>query len=83
MKLTYQKLGVVKYNAFSEMGGKLSFAIAMLNQKNDGFILNAMHSSDGCYTYAKEVVNGESFIVLGEEEKQALDMALQADLMKK
>ena len=42
-----------------------------------------MHSSDGCYTYAKEIVNGESFIVLGEEEKQALDMALQADLMKK
>lgn len=75
---TFQKIGLVKYDAFSEMGGKLSFAIALLNKQNNGFVINAMHSSDGCYTYAKEIVNGESFIALGEEERKALDQALQS-----
>lgn len=53
---TYQKVGLVKYNAFNEMGGKLSFSLALLNRKNDGFILNAMHSREGCFTYIKEII---------------------------
>ena len=73
----YQKIGVVKYDAFQEMGGKLSFAIALLNDKNDGVLVNSMHSSrEGCFTYAKEIIHGESFVVLCEEEKQALEIAL-------
>ena len=78
MKLTYQKLGVVKSNAFSEMGGKLSFALAMLDKENNGFVMNAIHSSDGCYTYVKEIVKGESYVVLGEEEKEALRQAVNS-----
>lgn len=75
---TYQKLGVVKYDAF-EMGGKLSFALALLNEKNDGFIINCMHSTrEGCYTYVKEIIKGESFVILAEEEKEALDRAMNA-----
>ncbi len=74
--LTYQKIGIVKYDAFKETGGKLSFALAMLNDNNDGFILNSMHSSrEGCYTYIKEVIKGEAFVVLAEEERLALDEA--------
>jgi len=74
---TYQKIGIVKYDAFQEMGGKLSFVIALLNDKNCGVLVNSMHSSrEGCFTYAKEIINGESFVVLCDEEKQALDMAL-------
>lgn len=73
--LTLKKVGIVKYDAFNEMGGRLSFAVALLNEKNDGFIINAMHSREGCYTYIKEIINGESYIILGEEEKQALDEA--------
>lgn len=73
---TYQKIGLVKYNAFDDMGGKLSFSLAMLNRKNDGFVLNAMHSREGCFTYIKEVINGNTIIVLSEEEKEALEMAL-------
>ena len=77
---TYQKIGIVKYDAF-DMGGKLSFALALLNDKNDGFIINSMHSTrEGCYTYAKEIIKGESFIVLAEEEKQALEMAVNSKL---
>ncbi len=74
---TYQKVGLVKYNAFNEMGGKLSFSLALLNRLNNGFILNAMHSREGCFTYSKEIVNGKSVIVLSEEEDEALQMALQ------
>lgn len=76
MEYCYQKLGIVKYDAFSQMGGQLSFCLALLNEKDDGFILNSVQSSEGCYTYTKEVKKGECAITLGEEEKQALDQAI-------
>jgi hypothetical protein len=76
MGATFQKIGMVKYDAFHEMGGKLSFSIALLNYTNDGFILNAMHSREGCYTYIKEIVKGNSILVLGTEEKEALEIAM-------
>lgn len=79
LKNTFQKIGMVKYDAFHEMGGKLSFSLALLDQKNDGFIINAMHSREGCYTYIKEIVNGNSIIVLADEEKEALDIAMGAN----
>nr|WP_296267097.1 DUF4446 family protein [uncultured Merdimonas sp.] len=72
----YQKMGIVKYDAFNEMGGKLSFAIAMLDGNNSGWIINAMHSREGCYTYVKEILKGESFVELAEEEAEALDKAI-------
>ena len=82
LKNTFQKVGMVKYDAFHEMGGKLSFSLALLDQKNDGFIINAMHSREGCYTYIKEILNGNSIIVLAEEEKEALGIAMGTDKKK-
>lgn len=79
LKGTFQKVGLVKYDAFQEMGGKLSFSLALLNQINDGFIINAMHSREGCYTYIKEIVKGESYVELAEEEAEALDKAIFED----
>lgn len=76
MEYTYQKCGIVKYDAFQQMGGKLSFSLALLNERNDGFILNSVHSSDGCYSYTKEIVGGECKISLGEEEENALKLAM-------
>lgn len=73
---TLNKTAIVKYDAFKEMGGKLSFALAMLDQENSGFVMNAIHSREGCYTYIKEIVKGESYIALGEEEKEALRQAV-------
>ena len=73
---TTNKIGIVKYDAFPDVGGKLSFALAMLDESNSGFVLNAIHSREGCYTYVKEIVNGESYIVLGQEEKDALRQAV-------
>lgn len=73
---TYQKIGIVKYDAFKEIGGTLSFVLVLLTKENDGFILNSMHSnSEGCYTYIKEVKGGEVFVALSEEERQALENA--------
>lgn len=77
MKMTVQKTGIVKYDAFNEMGGKLSFALAMLNGNNSGFVLNAMHSREGCYTYIKEIIDGKSYIPLGGEEQEALNQAME------
>lgn len=77
MKSTFQKVGLVKYDAFHEMGGKLSFSLALLNKINDGFIINAMHSREGCYTYIKEIIDGNSIIALADEEQEALNMAMK------
>lgn len=79
MKFAFQKVGLVKYDAFNEMGGKLSFSLALLNETDDGFVMNAVHSREGCYTYIKEIVAGNSIIVLAEEEQEALDMAKEAN----
>lgn len=76
--ITLNKVAIVKYDAFKEMGGKLSFALAMLDKENNGFVMNAIHSREGCYTYVKEIVKGESYIVLGEEEKEALRQAVNS-----
>lgn len=79
LDLAFQKVGIVKYDAFNEMGGSLSFVLAFLTKENDGFILNAVHSREGCYTYVKEIVKGESYIPLAEEEQQALEEAVKSD----
>lgn len=72
----YQKVGIVKYDAFHEMGGKLSFALTLLDGNNNGWLINAMHSREGCYTYIKEIVKGESYIELADEEAESLERAI-------
>lgn len=74
----YQRVGLVKYDAFEQMGGQLSFSLALLNERNDGFILNSVHSSEGCYTYTKEIKNGLCQIALGKEEEIALTQAIES-----
>lgn len=76
MMSNFQKVGIVKYDAFNEMGGKLSFAITLLDGNNSGYIINSMHSREGCYNYIKEIVKGESYIELSEEEAESLDRAI-------
>lgn len=76
-RTSFQKMGLVKYDAFKEMGGKLSFTIALLDENNDGFIINSVHSSEGCYSYTKRVKNGNSGITLSNEEKVAIERAIK------
>lgn len=75
-KDSFQKFGFVKYNAFKGMGGNLSFVLAMLDGNNTGFILDAVHSREGCYLYLKEVEEGATETILGSEEQEALEQAL-------
>ena len=71
-----QKFGIVRYNAFKEMGGNMSFALAELDYTNSGFIINTVHSREGCYLYIKTVDCGQTEVLLSAEEKEALEKAL-------
>ena len=71
-----QNVGLVKYDAFAEMGGRMSFALALLDERGSGVILNSVHSSTGCYSYAKRVTGGRCEINLSPEETEALNNAL-------
>lgn len=74
-KITFQKMGMVKYNAFREMSGDLSYALALLDQENNGFLINSVYGNEGGYSYIKEIKNGESEILLSEDEQKALEKA--------
>ena len=73
---TFQKIGIVKYDAFNQIGGQLSFSLALLDENNNGFVLNSVHGAEGCYSYTKEIKNGMCEISLGDEEREALNMAM-------
>ena len=74
---TFQKMGLVKYDAFHQMGGQLSFSLALLDENNNGFILNSVHSTDGCYSYTKRITAGECKLPLGKEEEESLKRAME------
>ena len=74
-KKSIHKYGIVKYDAFDDVGGKLSFVLALLDDSDSGFVLNAVHSKDNCFLYIKEIVKGESYILLSSEEVEALRIA--------
>ena len=76
LKITYQKKGLVKYDAFREMSGALSYSLALLDKENNGVLISSMYSREGCYTYAKDIKNGECKINLSEEEAEALKQAV-------
>lgn len=82
MDKSLNKYGIVKYDAFEDMGGKLSFVLAMLDKNNTGFLLNAIHSRENCFLYIKEIVNGESYVVLSEEEVEALRQAVNLGILQ-
>ena len=73
-----QKIGLVRYNAFKDVGSDLSFAIAMLDRNDNGVILNGLYGSESSNIYAKPVKNGISKYQLSEEEKTALEIAEQS-----
>ncbi len=70
-----QKIGIVRYNAFDNVGSDLSFSIAILDYNDSGVILSGIYSRDSSSTYAKPIIDGKSKYTLSVEEMQALDMA--------
>ena len=76
IRASFQKMGIVHYDAFDGMGGKISFAMALLDYTNTGLIINCMHGANGCFLYIKDVEAGTTDVQLGAEEKGALERAL-------
>ena len=70
-----QKVGLVRFNAFQNVGSDLSFAIALLDRDNNGIVLNGIYGSDSSNIYAKPIKNGESTYQLSDEEKEAIEIA--------
>lgn len=71
-----QKVGIVRYNAFRDTGSDLSFALALLDENNNGVVLNGIYSREMSNIYAKPVENGKSNYTLSEEETQAIEKAI-------
>ena len=73
-----QKVGLVRYNAFKDVGSDLSFAIAFLDRENNGVVFNGIYGSDSSNIYAKPIKQGQSQYQLSDEEKYAIDLAEQS-----
>lgn len=71
-----QKIGLVRYNAFKDTGSDLSFALALLDDKDNGIVLNGIYSRETSNIYAKPIEKGQSTYVLSEEEKEAINKAV-------
>lgn len=78
-----QKIGVVRYSAFKDTGSDLSFTLALLDENNDGVVLNGIYSREMSNIYAKPVEKGNSPYTLSEEEEKAIAIAVKSERMKK
>lgn len=74
-KLFLQKVGIIRYNPFSEVGGDQSFSIALLDKNDDGLVISSLYSREENRVYAKPIKNGESEYVLSSAEKKAINKA--------
>ena len=78
-KFSLQKIEILRYNPFSEIGGNQSFSVVLLDGNNDGAIITSIYSRDGNRVYAKPIKNGVSEYSLSEEEKEVLSRALRTE----
>lgn len=79
MRKCLQKVGIVRYSAFKDMGSDLSFALAILDEDDNGVVLNGIYSSEISNIYAKPVTKGTSTYKISEEERQAIDIAIKSE----
>lgn len=78
-----QKIGIVRFNAFKDVGSNLSFALAMLDRENNGVVLNGIYGSEYSNIYAKPIKNAKSEYQLSDEEVNAIDLAIQSNVYKR
>ena len=78
-----QKIGIVRYSAFKDTGSDLSFAVALLDENNDGVVFNGIYSIEISNIYAKPVEKGNSKYTLSNEELQAIDKAVNSNIILK
>ena len=78
-----QKIGIVRYSAFKDTGSDLSFAVALLDEKNNGVVFNGIYSREMSNIYAKPVENGNSKYTLSKEEAEAIEKAVNSNNLYK
>ena len=83
MSKCIQKIGIVRYSAFKDTGSDLSFAVALLDENNDGVVFNGIYSREISNIYAKPVEKGNSKYTLSNEELQAIDKAVNSNIILK
>jgi len=71
-----QNVGLIRFNAYDDMGGELSFALAVLNSSGDGVVLSGLYGRNDSRVYAKPIEKGESSYPLSEEEESAIENAI-------
>ena len=72
---SFQRLGLVRFNPFKNVGGDQSFSVALLDLENNGFVISSIYGQDGNRIYAKPIADSKSEYVLSEEEKEAISKA--------
>ena len=75
-----QKVGIIRYNAYKDTGSDLSFTLALLDENNNGVVLNGINSRDMSYLYAKTIVYGKSTYTLSVEEQNAIESAINSTI---
>jgi hypothetical protein len=75
MHYCIQKVGVVRYNAFDDVGSDLCFSVALLDNNDDGVVISSLYARDSSTTYAKPIIRGKSKYALSAEEIKAIDLA--------
>lgn len=74
-KFSVQKLGIVRFNPFSEVGSDQSFSMALLNEENDGVVITSLYTRQENRVYGKPIKDSQSEYTLSEEEKDAIEKA--------
>ena len=72
-----QHVAMVRFNAFDNVGNGLSFALAVLNDRGDGFVISSLYGGEETRTYAKQIVGGKSSHPLSPEEEEAVIKAME------
>ena len=76
LKTVYQKMAIVKYDAYDQLGGEMSAVVVILDENNNGVLINNVYSTEGGYVYTREIENGKCKHELGAEEQEALTKAV-------
>ncbi|MCP6718291.1 MAG: DUF4446 family protein [Patescibacteria group bacterium] len=78
-----QKMGVVRFNPFKDLGGNQSFSIALLDGNNNGVVITSFYSREGNRMFGKPIKKGHSHHSLSEEEKKAIEIAKKTRIKRK
>lgn len=81
LQTTVQRVGIIRFDAFDDVGGKLSFAVALLDNHGDGLVLSALNGRDTSRCYAKAISNRDSKVALSQEEREAISKAMSRQVM--